>query len=122
MAPASRDSDPPGHVAIPKWFAALVGALGLPIVAAGLAIYVQIAQLSADFGAQRGQLTRIESTVTTATTTATEAARATALQTQTLAEHRDRGQRIESLLTDHDRRMRELELVCLPRMSAHGGR
>ena len=122
MAP--RESDPPGHVAIPKWFAALVGALGLPIIAAGLAIYVQIAQLSERFDAQRGQLTRIESSVTAATTTATEAARATALQTQTLVEHRDRGQRLETSVTDHDRRIRELELVCLPlsRLSVRSGR
>lgn len=102
------------HVAIPKWFAALVGALGLPIVGAGIAIYVQLAQLTERFEGQRAQLARIEASTTSATNTAVEAQRATALITQTLVEFRERGTRLEAGMTDHERRMRELELTCAP--------
>jgi hypothetical protein len=118
MTPAQGESETSAHVAIPKWFAGLVGALGLPIVGAGVAIYVQLAQFTERFEAQRAQLARIEATVTTATTAASDATRATALQTQALAEHRERGTRLETAIADHERRVRELELVCLPR--AHG--
>jgi hypothetical protein len=56
MAPAApRESDPPGHVAISNWFAAVVGALGLSIMAARLAIYLQIAQFSERLDSQRVQ-------------------------------------------------------------------
>ncbi len=102
------------HVAIPKWFAALVGALGLPIVGAGIAIYVQLAQLTERFEGQRAQLARIEATVTAASTAAGDALRASALVTQTLSEFRERGTRLESNAADHERRLRELELTCAP--------
>lgn len=111
---AQRESDSPA-VAIPKWFIGLVGALGLPIIAAAIAIYVQLAQLSERVDAQRAQLARIEASTATATTNAGDALRATALITQTLTEFRERGTRLEASTVDHDRRLRELELLCVPR-------
>lgn len=102
-------------VAIPKWFIGLVGALGLPIIAAAIAIYVQLAQLSERVDAQRAQLARIEASTAGATNTAGEALRATAIITHTLSEFRERGTRLETAYVDYERRLRELELLCVPR-------
>lgn len=101
-------------VAIPRWFIGLVGALGLPILAAGFAIYVQLAQLGERFEGQRAQLARIEATVVVASTAAGDALRATALITQTITEFRERGTRLEAFAADHERRLREVELLCAP--------
>jgi hypothetical protein len=111
---AQRESEAPA-VAIPKWFLGLVAALGIPIVTAAFAIYVQLAQLGERFEGQRVQLARIEASTTSATNTAGDALRATALITQTINEFRERGTRLETTAVDHDRRLRELELLCVPR-------